>query len=107
MLNILQGHASFGPGIAAHLPIFIATVLKALLLSAAAAVRLSGIRRLRDTARAESERLRSLAAPDPLTGLLTRRGLVQPVRAILSQDMEAALVLVGVAHLPEDNDGFR
>src|SRR3546814_10625513 len=83
MLNILQGHASFGPGIAAHLHIFIATVLQALLLSAAAAVRLSGIRRERDTARAESERLRSLAETDPLTGLLNRRGLVHRARAIM------------------------
>lgn len=106
MLNILQGHASFGPGIAAHLHIFIATVLQALLLSAAAAVRLSGIRRERDTARAESERLRSLAETDPLTGLLNRRGLVHRARAIMSKEMGSALVLIDVDHFKEVNDGF-
>src|SRR3546814_15108465 len=101
MLNCLQGHASFGPGIAAHLYIFLATVLQALLLSAAAAVRLSGIRRERDTARAESERLRSLAETDPLTGLLNRRGLVHRARAILSKEMGSALVLIDFDHFKE------
>lgn len=106
MLNLLWGRDVLGPGVTADAGIFIATVVQALLLSAATAVRLSDIRRDRDQARAESERLRSLAETDPLTALLNRRGLVHRAQAIMNKGLGSALILIDVDHFKKINDGF-
>src|SRR3546814_19929938 len=106
MLNVLWGYGYMGPAIVADAWIFIAIVVQALLLSAATAVRLGGIRRERDRAKAESERLRSLAETDPLTALLTRRGLFHRAQAIMAKGKGSALILIDVDYFKTITDTF-
>ncbi len=104
--NLLWGHGFIGPNVAVDAGIYIAIVAQALLLSAAAALRLGGIRVERDRARAESERLRSLAETDPLTAILNRRGLVHRAQAIMAINPGSAVILIDVDYFKTINDKF-
>lgn len=106
ILNLLWSYRSIAPNVVVDSGIFISTVIQALLLSAATANRLANIRRERDRAQAESERLRSLAETDPLTGLFNRRGLVHRAQAVIGQNLGSTLLLIDVDYFKTINDSF-
>lgn len=106
VLNLLSDYGFMLSNVVTDTGVFTSTVVQALLLSAAAATRLANIRRERDRAQAESERLRSLAETDPLTGVFNRRGLVHRAQAVIGQNMGSTLLLIDVDYFKTINDSF-
>ncbi len=88
--------------------VLLAATWQALWLSASATRRLALLRVERDRARAAEAFAQQLAARDPLTGLLNRRGFVDSVTPLLDRaradDLAAALLVVDIDRFKAIND---
>jgi diguanylate cyclase (GGDEF)-like protein len=88
--------------------VLLAATWQALWLSASATRRLALLRVERDRARAAEAFAQQLAARDPLTGLLNRRGFIDSVTPLLDRahadDLAAALLVVDIDRFKAIND---
>ncbi|MCW0198094.1 GGDEF domain-containing protein [Sphingopyxis sp.] len=88
--------------------VLLAATWQALWLSASATRRLALLRVERDRARAAEAFAQQLAARDPLTGLLNRRGFIESVTPLLDRahadDLAAALLVVDIDRFKSIND---
>lgn len=83
-----------------------ATIIHALLISIATAIRTTNKRHQWLQGIKESERLRHLADTDVLTGLLNRRGFIARAQPLIAKQMGASLIVIDVDHFKDVNDRF-